>query len=444
MVGRSDEHDRGRDVYGVPEGSVGKLLGWDSSGNSMSSVPQYSSQGVPVVPQGVPVVPQSGVSQGVPMSAASYGGSVSVSQVPSGSENRPVLPQGVQQVAEAGQRKRPVVLIVLAVVLVVMLVVVGVFGVFGVLVWQKKKAEDAAYREAHQPYAVDIAVNAAGWDEDSSSPIPLRITGKDLDGKPVEREVLYSGGDTGIELLRGDYEVLVPASPVLEDGNIFQVPAKPIELSITADTPRHSSAKAVDSVSSGKAGADSGAGDSEAAEGSATSGKDELAGKDKSGDGEARDSAGGVGSLVELSLEPMPAEDVTDDQIAQIEKVFSEFGMDAAQVKEWTQAVSECRQARLDQIAAEEKAAAQAAEEAARKAAEEEAARQAAAAAQAEAEQQALSSGPPPASECTAANLLEVRVVGNQRYKCLGSMNPNPAPGAPMFEPFWGEEGVFW
>lgn len=66
---------------------------------------------------------------------------------------------------------------------------------------------------------------AEGYDSSTSTPIPVQIEGTDLEGNSVSTETLVgSNGAEPISLMRGNYTLSVTASPISEDGTMFDIP----------------------------------------------------------------------------------------------------------------------------------------------------------------------------------------------------------------------------
>lgn len=81
------------------------------------------------------------------------------------------------------------------------------------------------------PQPVTVTINAPGYSA-SATRIPLHITGTDLEGAKVDATEYVGIDDANIQLNPGTYQIGVLASPILEDGSIYQVPDDPIELSV--------------------------------------------------------------------------------------------------------------------------------------------------------------------------------------------------------------------
>lgn len=229
-------------------------------------------------------------------------------------------------------------LIVLCCVLV--LVLVCALGA-GFWFYRKQQAENAAWQAAHQYQSVLVEVNGEGYDAGKSSFVPFRVTGEDLDKKKVDKRVKFFPGKTNLKLLAGRYRLLLEASPILDDGRIFVVPKDPVSLQVVVPAKKATSNRQA---------------------GSATK-------ADKSGqNGKTTGDSGKSSTLSTVfKLDPISPESVSDDQIAQLKKIYKEYGMDDAQIEQCAKKVTAAREAKKAEIA---KAKAKAEAEQAKKQAE--------------------------------------------------------------------------
>lgn len=60
--------------------------------------------------------------------------------------------------------------------------------------------------------------------------IPLRVQGTSDAGDAVDETVYVDGDDASISVAPGTYQLTVVASPILEDGSLYELPADPVEL----------------------------------------------------------------------------------------------------------------------------------------------------------------------------------------------------------------------
>ncbi len=175
--------------------------------------------------------------------------------------------EGAVVPARSTRPKKP---FIIAVIVVVLLVLGGSGYYFGVVA--PERAREAAEQEAlAAEYVVRVSVSAEGWDTAAgASRVPLQVKGREERGKKVNRVYYVDSAGAGLKLRRGTYTVIVAGSPIAADGTIYAVPDTEVEVK-------------VDEKSAAK--------------------KD---GVDATGDA--------------VTLGPVPATDVTDEQIADAKK----------------------------------------------------------------------------------------------------------------------------
>lgn len=213
-------------------------------------------------------------------------------------------------------------LVVLCCILV--LVLVCALGA-GFWFYRKQQAENAAWQAAHQYQSVLVEVNGEGFDAGKSSFVPLRVTGEDLDKKKVDKRVKFFPGKTKLKLMAGRYRLLLEASPILDDGRIFAVPKDPVPLQVAVPGKKATSNKqAGETAKSGQSG--------------------------QNGKTAGDDATGSVSKTV-FKLDPISPENVSDEQIAQLRKIYKEYGMDDAQIEECVKKVTDAREAKKAEIA---------------------------------------------------------------------------------------------
>lgn len=148
-------------------------------------------------------------------------------------------PTGSQQVnmsaeAVASSPKRSKKPFIIAAVVVALLAVGGGAGYyFGI--YAPEQAREAAEQEAlAAKHAVRFTVSAEGWDTSAgASRLPLHITGKEARGKKVDVVRYVDSTGAGVELRRGSYKAEVAASPIAADGTIYAVPGKKIDVKVS-------------------------------------------------------------------------------------------------------------------------------------------------------------------------------------------------------------------
>ena len=145
-------------------------------------------------------------------------------------------------------------------------------------------------------YGVPIVVNAKGLDTEKGTKIPVHATGKDSKGNDVD-SVFYGGSSSSdIALKPGDYSLAIAASPIAEDGTTYDTKDAVTRVSIAKD------------------------------------GKTDVE--------------------KEITIEPIPAEEVTDEQIDSAYKAAKDSGIDISKLDE----LKERAQKRRDDAVAAKKA----------------------------------------------------------------------------------------
>lgn len=207
---------------------------------------------------------------------------------------------------------------------ILVLVLVCALGA-GFWFYRKQQAENAAWQAAHQYQSVLVEVNGEGFDAGKSSFVPLRVTGEDLDKKKVDKRVKFFPGKTKLKLMAGRYRLLLEASPILDDGRIFVVPKDPVSLQVAVPAKKAAGGKqAGETAKSGQSG--------------------------QNGKTAGDDATGSVSKTV-FKLDPVSPENVSDEQIAQLRKIYKEYGMDDAQIEECVKKVTDAREAKKAEIA---------------------------------------------------------------------------------------------
>lgn len=231
----------------------------------------------------------------------------------------------------------------------------------GLWIFNKQQAENADWQAAHQYQAVKIDVTGSQYTPEKATFVPIRIQGTDLDKKKVDKRVKFFPMRTKVKLLRGSYNLKIEASPIQNDGRIYNIPEKAVPIKVTAPPKKKTdSGKTQDSGTSNE-------------------------GASENTPGAPEECTSCEAPSVSFDLEPIAPENVTDEQLEQLKKVYGEYGMEDQEVTQQVQVVTDARQAKKDEIAraeAEEKARQEAAARAAREAAAAKAKREAAARAQ--------------------------------------------------------------
>lgn len=141
-------------------------------------------------------------------------------------ESQPTTPAP----AKAKRPKRP--LAIAAVVIALLAAGGGAGYYFGV--YAPEQARQAAEQEAlAAKHAVRFSVSAQGWDTSAgASRLPVHITGKEERGKKVDTVRYIDSDGGGVELRRGSYEAEVAASPIAADGTIYAVPTDKLDIKL--------------------------------------------------------------------------------------------------------------------------------------------------------------------------------------------------------------------
>lgn len=120
-----------------------------------------------------------------------------------------------------------------AVIAIVVVLVAAVAGVAWCMVDQHNKQ---VWEQEHKTYPVNLTVLAQGYDPQSSTPIPVVISGNDFEGNAVSVEALAGTATCSeIDLMRGTYLLSVSASPFAADGSMFDVSGTTSEFDVTGD-----------------------------------------------------------------------------------------------------------------------------------------------------------------------------------------------------------------
>ena len=136
--------------------------------------------------------------------------------------------------AVASSPKRSKKPFIIAAIVVALLAVGGGAGYyFGI--YAPDQAREAAEQEAlAAKHAVRFTVSAEGWDTSAgASRLPLHITGKEARGKKVDVVRYVDSTGVGVELRRGSYKAEVAASPIAADGTIYAVPGEKIDVKVS-------------------------------------------------------------------------------------------------------------------------------------------------------------------------------------------------------------------
>lgn len=116
----------------------------------------------------------------------------------------------------------------------------------------EQERQQAAALDAlrHQDHPVTFTIRADGYSP-SDSPIPVRITGTDLDGNSVDTTCYVSQDGTGTTLKSGSYEASAVASPLTKSGALYAMPDSAISFEIPVSTDGGDSGNSLSSTAGG-------------------------------------------------------------------------------------------------------------------------------------------------------------------------------------------------
>lgn len=191
----------------------------------------------------------------------------------------------------------------------------------------------------HQDHPVTFTIQADGY-EAEDGPIPVRITGTDLDGTSVDTTCYVAQDGSGTTLKSGSYEATVVASPLTKSGTLYATPDSPVSFEIPVAEEADAGSTDAGSADAGSQGTTSDSGDSADAGGSSAT------------------SAPTEGGTIQLAaLDPL---DQTDDVIDAAYQAALGGGLDAGTADAYRQAAVDVRTAaEKEKEEAEAKAAAE-------------------------------------------------------------------------------------
>lgn len=131
------------------------------------------------------------------------------------------------------QSKRAVSKKKIAIVTAVVVVIIGIVASW-FLIDQYNKA---VWEQEHKQYPVRLTIVAENYNPDTSTPIPVQISGTDFEGNEVFIETLVGSVDSKqITLMRGNYTLSASASPFLEDGSMYNVSSSRMDFEVVGDS----------------------------------------------------------------------------------------------------------------------------------------------------------------------------------------------------------------
>ena len=143
--------------------------------------------------------------------------------------NSAVAPTPVGSPAPSKKSKKGVVIAIVCAAVIV----VGGGGGLAYHLYQQHVQEQEQYESAHSKHALVVSVKAEGWDTDNgASRVPVRVKGKTVDGKKIDKVEYVASDGSGIKLIQGKYTLKAAGSPIAADGTIYQVPCTKAELTL--------------------------------------------------------------------------------------------------------------------------------------------------------------------------------------------------------------------
>lgn len=140
-----------------------------------------------------------------------------------------VAPAPVDSPAPSKKPKKGIVIAIVCAAVIV----VGGGGGLAYHLYQQYVQEQEQYESAHSKHALVVSVKAEGWDtDDGASRVPVRVKGKTVDGKKVDKVEYVASDGSGIKLIQDKYTLKAAGSPIAADGTIYQVPCTKAELTI--------------------------------------------------------------------------------------------------------------------------------------------------------------------------------------------------------------------
>ena len=121
-------------------------------------------------------------------------------------------------------RRTAIIAAIIAAVLIVVVVAAAA--------WTSRANREATETAEHADRYVTFALDAPGYAEGKDSPIPVRISGTNLDGAQVDRVYYITPKNPTIGVQQGSYTASVPASPLLSSGTLYEVPQDLIDVQI--------------------------------------------------------------------------------------------------------------------------------------------------------------------------------------------------------------------
>ena len=194
------------------------LVSPDANGNSPESQ---------VYPAETPVAAGLGAASGNAAQATSNEQINQSDQIPAYlSQENPSEETPTETVSAPNRKKSKgkLIAIIVAIAIVIIAAVIGALLYFN----------DQADKSLHLTHAVLIDIEAENYNENDTL-IPVQVNGSDIDGNPVDGVRFVNAYGEGIELTKGDYQFSFPASPLTEDGILYNTPTQAIQVQLGED-----------------------------------------------------------------------------------------------------------------------------------------------------------------------------------------------------------------
>lgn len=158
---------------------------------------------------------------------------------PSGATSPGAGPEAtVPNYSQRPASKFPVKRIVPIALAALVLVIAAGFGISSYLEAEAERAAQAEERAAREAmlsseHDVLIGIDASGWGTDEEgTPMPMLVSGSTAAGDAYEEIQMVDSDGVGLELVPGDYELSVEASPICEYGRMYDYPSTTFAIEI--------------------------------------------------------------------------------------------------------------------------------------------------------------------------------------------------------------------
>lgn len=143
-------------------------------------------------------------------------------------QQMPVTPTSVPMstaapAASASKKKRTALII--AIVCVIVIAIIGIAA--WLIIDQKMQAKRV-------PHPISFTIQAEGYN-DQCTKIPVSVKGVDFEGNQVDDVAFVDASGNGVELVKGEYDLSFPASPLTPDGVLYNAPANSYHVAIGED-----------------------------------------------------------------------------------------------------------------------------------------------------------------------------------------------------------------